>query len=77
MGKLSDLHPAEPTSTISDAGLSGRRKALGSHCVQAIMRERCQVIAEPSSMPSAFFARYRLIPIRTLKFYIDNMREAS
>ena len=63
VGKLSDLHPAEPTSTISDAGLSGRRKALGSQCVQAIMRERCQVIAQPSSMPSAFFARYRLMAI--------------
>jgi hypothetical protein len=63
VGKLSDLHPAEPKSTISDAGLSGRRKELGSHCLQAIMRERCQVIAQPSSMPGAFFGRYRLMAI--------------
>ena len=63
MGKLSDIHPAEPTSTISDAGLSGRRQALGSQCVQALMAERCLVIAQPSSMPSAFFGRYRLMAI--------------
>ena len=63
VGKLSDIHPAEPKSTMSDAGLSGRRKALGSHCLQAIMRERCQVIAQPSSMRSAFFGRYRLMAI--------------
>ncbi len=63
VGKLSDIHPAEPTSTISDSGLSGRRKELGSHCLQAIMRERCQVIAQPSSMPGAFFGRYRLMAI--------------
>jgi hypothetical protein len=55
VGKLSDLHPAEPKSTISDAGLSGRREAL--------MRERCQVIAQPSTMPDAFFRRYRLMAI--------------
>src|SRR5205823_7612553 len=58
VGKLSDLHPAEPMSTISDSGLSGRRKELGSQCLQALMRERCQVMAQPSSMPSAFFGRY-------------------
>ena len=29
VGKLSDLHPAEPKSTMSDAGLSGRRTELG------------------------------------------------
>ena len=63
VGKLSDIHQAEPKSTMSDAGLSGRRKALGSHCLQAIMRERCQVIAQPSSMRSAFFGRYRLMAI--------------
>src|SRR5690348_12491367 len=33
LGKLSDLHPAEPTSVISDSGLSGRRKELGSQCL--------------------------------------------
>src|SRR3989454_7622648 len=63
VGKLSDLHPAEPKSTISDAGLSGRRQALGSQGLQALMRERCQLIAQPSSMPSAFFGRYRLMAI--------------
>jgi len=63
VGKLSDLHPAEPKSTISASGLSGRRKELGSQCLQAIMRERCQVMAQPSSMPSAFFGRYRLMAI--------------
>ena len=63
VGKLSDLHPAEPKSTISDSGLSGRRQALGSQGLQALMRERCQLIAQPSSMPSAFFARYRLMAI--------------
>jgi len=63
MGKLSDLHPAGPTGTISDAGLSGRRKELGSQCLQTLMRERCQVLAQPSSMPSAFFGRYRLMAI--------------
>src|SRR5207245_7484324 len=63
VGKLSDLHPAEPKSTISDSGLSGRRKELGSQCLQALMRERCHVSAQPSPMPSAFFGRYRLMAI--------------
>src|SRR6266487_4613356 len=61
--KLSDIHPAEPKSTISDSGLSGRREALSHQCLEALMRERCQVIAQPSSMPSAFFGRYRLMAI--------------
>jgi Transposase DDE domain/Insertion element 4 transposase N-terminal len=63
VGKLSDIHPAEPKSTISDSGLSGRREALGSQCLEALMRERCQVIAQSSSMPGAFFRRYRLMAI--------------
>jgi Transposase DDE domain/Insertion element 4 transposase N-terminal len=63
VGKLSDLHPDEPESGLSASGLSGRRQALGSQCLQAIMGERCQVIAQPSSMPSAFFRRYRLMAI--------------
>ena len=63
VSKLSDIHPAEPKSTISDSGLSGRREALGSQCLEALMRERCQVIAQSSSMPSAFFRRYRLMAI--------------
>ena len=52
VGKLSDLHPATPESPLSDSGLSGRRQALGNQCLQAVMRERCQVIAQPSSMRS-------------------------
>src|SRR6266567_1465167 len=63
VGKLSDLHPAQPDSSISDAGLSGRRQALGSQCMQALLQERCQLIAQPASMPSAFFGRYRLMAI--------------
>src|SRR5437667_1171744 len=63
VSKLSDLHAAQPDSAISDSGLSGRRKELGSHCLQALLQERCQVIAQPSSMPSAFFGRYRLMAI--------------
>ena len=63
VGKLSDLHPGEPESALSDAGLSGRRKALGSQCLQAVMDERCQLIAQRSSMPTAFFGRYRLMAI--------------
>jgi hypothetical protein len=72
VGKLSDLHPAEPKSTISASGLSGRRKALGSQCLQAIMRERCQVMAQPSSMPSAFFGRYRLMAIDGTLFHLPD-----
>jgi hypothetical protein len=63
VGNLSDLHPGEPEGAMSDAGLSGRRRALGSQCLQTLMRERCQVLAQPSSMPSAFFGRYRLMAI--------------
>src|SRR5205823_3148996 len=63
VGKLSDLHPREPKSTMSDAGISGRRQVLGSQCLQALMRERCQLIAQPESMPGAFFGRYRLMAI--------------
>src|SRR5438067_4917520 len=63
VGKLSDLHPAEPKSTMSDSGLSGRRTELGSQCVQALMHERCQLMAQPESMPGAFFGRYRLMAI--------------
>ncbi len=63
VGKLSDLHPGEPESPLSDSGLSGRRKELGSQGLQTLMHERCQVIAQPSRMPSAFFGRYRLMAI--------------
>ena len=63
VGKLSDLHPRQPKSTMSDAGVSGGRERLGSQCLQTLMRERCQLIAQPESMPSAFFGRYRLMAI--------------
>jgi Transposase DDE domain/Insertion element 4 transposase N-terminal len=63
VGKLSDLHPGEPKSTISASGLSGRRKELGSQCLQALMRDRCQPLAQRSRMPSAFFGRSRLMAI--------------
>jgi hypothetical protein len=63
VGKLSDLHPAEPESHLSDAALAGRRKELGSQGLQALMRACCQPIAQRSSMPSAFFGRYRLMAI--------------
>jgi Transposase DDE domain/Insertion element 4 transposase N-terminal len=63
VGKLSDLHAAQPESQLSDSGLSGRRQALGSVCLQTLMHERCQVVAQPETMPSAFFGRYRLMAI--------------
>ena len=63
VGKLGDLHPTEPEGAISDAGLSGRRHALGSQGLQALMRERCQPIAQQEGMPAAFFGRYRLMAI--------------
>ena len=63
IGKLSDLHPGEPEGNLSDAALSGRRKELGSQCLQALMQACCQVIAHRQPMPSAFFGRYRLMAI--------------
>ena len=72
VGKLNDLHPAEPAGAISDAGLSGRRKALGSQCLQALMQERCQLLATPASMPSAFFGRYRLMALDGTLFHIPD-----
>jgi hypothetical protein len=56
VGKLSDLHPGEPESLLSASGLSARRKELGSQCLQTLMRERCQLLATPQQMPSAFCA---------------------
>ena len=63
VGKLSTLHPRQPKSTMSDSGVSGGRQRLGSHCLQALLRERCQLIAQKADMPSAFFGRYRLMAI--------------
>src|SRR5207253_4342407 len=59
----SDLHPGEPEDGLSDSGISGRRQVLGSQGLQALMRERCQLIAQRDRMPSAFFGRYRLMAI--------------
>src|SRR6266700_5755299 len=69
VSKLSDLHPAQPDSAISDSGLSGRRHALGSQCMQALLQERCQLLATPASMPGSFFGRYRLIAIDGTLFH--------
>jgi Transposase DDE domain/Insertion element 4 transposase N-terminal len=63
LGKLSTLHPGEPQSQLSASALSGRRKALGSPGLQRLMHECCRVIAQPSTMPSGFFGRYRLMAI--------------
>jgi hypothetical protein len=74
VGKLSDLHPAEAESMISDSGLSGQRKVLGSQCLRTLFRERCQVIAQPKTMPSAFFHRYRLLGIDGTVFNLPDTR---
>ena len=63
VGKLSALHPAEPQSGLSASALSGRRQALGSQGLQGLLHECCQVLAQPQTMPSAFFGRYRLMAI--------------
>jgi DDE family transposase/transposase IS4-like protein len=63
VGKLSDLHPGQPDSELSDSALAGRRKALGSQCLQALMQACCLLLAERPRMPSAFFGRYRLMAI--------------
>jgi len=63
VGKLSTLHPADPPSQLSASALSGRRKALGSPGLQALLHECCQVIAQPDTLSSAFFGRYRLMAI--------------
>ncbi len=63
VGKLSALHPGEPKSQVSASALSGRRQELGSQGLQALLAERCQVLAQPQTMPSAFYGRYRLMAI--------------
>lgn len=68
VGKLSTLHPREGQGKLSDSGVSGRRKELGSLCLQALMQERWQLIAQPSTMPAAFFGRYRLMAIDATLF---------
>jgi len=74
VGTLSDLHPAQPDSAMSDSGLGGRRKALGSQCMQVLLQERCQVIATPESMPDAFFGRYRLMAIDGTLFHTPDTK---
>ena len=74
VGTRSSLHPAEPDSAMSDSGLSGRRKALGSQCLQGLMQERCQLLATPESMPSAFFGRYRLMAIDGTLFHTPDTK---
>ena len=59
---------------MSDSGLSGRRQALGSQCLQGLMQERCQVLATPQSMPSAFFGRYRLMAIDGTLFHTPDTK---
>ena len=61
VGRLIELHPLQPKSTISDSGLSSRRQALGWQGLQGLMGERCQLLADQEQMPSAFYRRYRLM----------------
>ena len=63
VGALSDLHPDERQGLLSDSGISGRRKALGSEGLRALMAECCRVIADARTQPAAFFGRYRLMAI--------------
>ncbi len=63
VGKLSILHPGEGESQMSASALSARRQELGSQGLQRLMQQCCRVIAQPSTMPSAFFGRYRLMAI--------------
>ena len=74
VGKLSDLHPAEPNSAISDLGLSGRRTVLGSQGLQMLMQERCRLLGTPQDMPSAFFGRYRLMAIDGTLFHLPDTK---
>jgi hypothetical protein len=46
VGRLTELHPLQPDSMISDSGLSSRRQALGWQGLQVLMGERCQVLAD-------------------------------
>ena len=63
VGKLSALHPAEPQSQLNASALSGRRPELGRQGLQALLHECCRVLAQPQTIPSAFFGRYRLMAI--------------
>src|SRR5215831_3539972 len=63
VGKLSALHPGSPQSELSASGLAGRRQALGSEGLAALMQECCPVLAHKDTLPSAFYGRYRLMAI--------------
>lgn len=68
VGKLSILHPAQGQGQLSDSGISARRKELGSEPLQALMARCCRPIAQPSTIPSAFFGRYRLMAVDATLF---------
>jgi hypothetical protein len=69
VGKLTLLHPTALPSELSASALSGRRKELGSQGLQALMQECCVRLAQPETMPSAFFGRYRLMAIDGTLFH--------
>lgn len=70
VGKLSALHPKKDAGHLSASGVSGRRKELGDQGMREILAERCVVIADPGTMPWAFFGRYRLMGIDGTLFRI-------
>jgi hypothetical protein len=72
--KIADIHPLEPDANLSDSALSGRRAALGYTGLQALMRERCVVMAHREQMPSAFFGRYRLMAIDGTVFNVADTK---
>ena len=63
VGKLSALHPADPHSELSASALAGRRVVLGSAGLAALFKECCHMLAQPDTLPSAFYGRYRLMAI--------------
>jgi hypothetical protein len=69
VSKLSTLHPGDGQSQLSASALSRRRTALGSQGLQALLQQCCRVIAQPQTMPGAFFGRYRLMAIDGTLFH--------
>jgi Transposase DDE domain/Insertion element 4 transposase N-terminal len=63
VSKLSALHPGDPRSELSASALAGRRQVLGSQGLAALLHECCHPLAQPESMPWAYFGRYRLLAI--------------
>jgi hypothetical protein len=74
VGKLSIIHPGKKQGKLSDSGISGRRKDLGSEGLEALRQKCCVVIADPRTMPSAFFGRYRLLAIDGTVFNTPDTR---